>query len=424
MARNLGKMEIKDIALKKGINEDTLQCSTPQSKSHFEILMSAIFMVFVIAIAFATYISTHSVTISQSYESNTFLHNISTLLTPIFVHLIILNVVIIVILIFTKRLFWLIIPCLAIAINWHIIPNIIQLRSTPNTENLTNTLTLQSYNVHRFTYKSFENTVDNILLSVAKNKVDILCLQEYTIYKDEANYLDHTTIDERVKKFNNLSEDKVPIKNTHKSSLSKTFPYACFSDKDKKTGIALFSLYPILYNETHKVPNSNQEALVADLEINGAIIRVITVHMQTTSISQHHNETSILTDGFSIAETSYKLDALSTLMQAFIKSSSIRREQADVIYNLIKKSPHPVIVCGDFNDTPNSYSYHKFDQVLNDAFKTVGSGYASSYIQPVQLLRIDYIFHSKNINPMQFYYKSYPWSDHSAAFFKFKIPPL
>lgn len=415
-------MKNENIVFKKDNNEDAEQEPTTQSRSLLEIFMSAIFKIFIIIVAFITYLSVHSATIVQNYEPNTFLYKISTLVTPIFVPLIILNIAIIIILIFTKRLLWLIIPCFAIAINWHIIPTIIQVRSSPNSDKQANVITLQSYNVHQFTYNSFENTIDNILISTYQNNVDILCFQEYTTYKDKANRREYTTIDERVRRSNNLYKDEKTTNDSDISSFSKSFPYSCFSKENTKVGLALFSVYPIVHSEVYTFPNSHQEALIADIAVNNTVIRIITIHLHTTSISQHHNEISILTDGFAIAETSYKLNALSTVTQAFIKSSSIRKGQADILSDIIKKSPHPVIVCGDFNDTPNSYTYHKFEELLSDAFKTVGSGYASSYASILSLLRIDYVFHASNITPIEFYYKPYPWSDHSSVFFKFSIP--
>ena len=396
--------------------------NTQQSKSTLEILTGIILLIIIIFVAIATYISVHSATIIQNYEPDTFLYNISILLTPIFVPLIVLNIVIIIILIFSKRFLWLIIPCLAIVINWNIIPNIIQIRAIPKPDQLANAITLQSYNVHKFTYNSFGNTVDNILFSASINKTDILCLQEYTIYNDEANSQEYATIDERIRKNNNLHQDEAPTNNSNIGSISQTFPYSCYSNEKSKVGIALFSKYPIIQSQTYDFPNSDQEALIADIEINTTKMRVITVHLHTTTISQHNTEMSILTDGLVAADASYKLSALSRLTQAFVESSSTRRNQADIISNLIKESPYPVIVCGDFNDTPNSYSYYKFEQLLSDAFKTSGSGYGYSYIPLLHSLRIDYIFHSNKITPIQFYYKPYPWSDHSAAFFKFHTP--
>jgi endonuclease/exonuclease/phosphatase family metal-dependent hydrolase len=51
-------------------------------------------------------------------------------------------------------------------------------------------------------------------------------------------------------------------------------------------------------------------------------------------------------------------------------------------------------VCGDFNDTPNSYTYHQIAKNLNDAFQEAGSGIGTTYIGAIPFLRIDYILYS------------------------------
>ena len=37
----------------------------------------------------------------------------------------------------------------------------------------------------------------------------------------------------------------------------------------------------------------------------------------------------------------------------------IRGKQAEVLENEIVNSPYPIILCGDFNDTPYGYAYQK-----------------------------------------------------------------
>ena len=58
----------------------------------------------------------------------------------------------------------------------------------------------------------------------------------------------------------------------------------------------------------------------------------------------------------------------------------------------IEKSPYPVIVCGDFNDVPNSYAYYHIGKGMIDAFKAKGSGLDRTYLGISRTLRIDYIF--------------------------------
>ena len=60
---------------------------------------------------------------------------------------------------------------------------------------------------------------------------------------------------------------------------------------------------------------------------------------------------------------------------------------------------YSIIVCGDFNDNPVSYSRHAMEQVLTDCYRATGSGIGLSYNQKAFAFRIDHLFCSKNIQP-------------------------
>jgi endonuclease/exonuclease/phosphatase family metal-dependent hydrolase len=63
----------------------------------------------------------------------------------------------------------------------------------------------------------------------------------------------------------------------------------------------------------------------------------------------------------------------------------------------IRESPYPVIVCGDFNDTPFSYTYNELAKELKNAFVEAGSGIGATYNGPLPFLRIDNQFHSEEL---------------------------
>ncbi len=66
------------------------------------------------------------------------------------------------------------------------------------------------------------------------------------------------------------------------------------------------------------------------------------------------------------------------------------------------QSPHPVIVCGDFNDVPNSYAYTTIGKGLNNAFAEKGSGIGRTFAAISPTLRIDNIFADKKFEIKQF----------------------
>ena len=74
------------------------------------------------------------------------------------------------------------------------------------------------------------------------------------------------------------------------------------------------------------------------------------------------------------------------------RSYKKRAVQVDIIQKHIKKSPYPIIVCGDFNDTPLSYAYNIIKNNLADAFSISAKGIGTSFVK-IPALRIDYILH-------------------------------
>jgi endonuclease/exonuclease/phosphatase family metal-dependent hydrolase len=75
---------------------------------------------------------------------------------------------------------------------------------------------------------------------------------------------------------------------------------------------------------------------------------------------------------------------------------AMRARQAEILREHIAASPHPVIVCGDFNDTPLSYSYRLMSKGLKDSFMEKGWGLGTTYAGALPALRIDYILCSQH----------------------------
>lgn len=95
-----------------------------------------------------------------------------------------------------------------------------------------------------------------------------------------------------------------------------------------------------------------------------------------------------------------------------------RAEQADMIHAEIKCSPYPVLVCGDFNDTPASYTYHRVRKDLVDGFRDCGSGYQYTFRQLYKLWRIDYVFYSESLKGCECYSPETSYSDHNMVVWK------
>ena len=105
------------------------------------------------------------------------------------------------------------------------------------------------------------------------------------------------------------------------------------------------------------------------------------------------------------------LRILKRLRDAFIR----RADEVDRIVAHMAESPHPIIFCGDLNDTPMSYSYHTLrDAGLMDAFVESGRGVGHTYIGDFPSFRIDHLLHGPEMEAYDFRTLPEELSDHRA----------
>ena len=90
-----------------------------------------------------------------------------------------------------------------------------------------------------------------------------------------------------------------------------------------------------------------------------------------------------------------KTDETKTLVKKLRDASVKRAEQADIILADVCQETSPyIIVCGDYNDSPISYTRRQLTAKLDDAFIGSGNGPGISYNRNKMYYRIDHILHS------------------------------
>ena len=306
-----------------------------------------------------------------SSKSGTNNINFYIIFAPFFVPLYIINLIFLFYLTIFRKSFRAIIPLFSLLYGFNIVPCYIQWKKADNISN--KYYTIQTYNVHHFQHYEYNNTVEHIINSTEGYNSDILCIQEHRNHKNT-------------------------------SIFNKNFPYSCFSDSISREGVAIYSKFPILKSNPIIFKENEHRAIEANISIDSTIVKIICVHLQTTGVSQNKKDIPILSKDIS---------------NNILHNTKKRKKQIEIIDSLCQNSKHPVILCGDFNDTPNSYTYRKATKYLQDAFKTSGSGYANSYNSKFNFIRIDYILHSQQIVGHKFQYSQLPWSDHKSAIFSF-----
>lgn len=230
---------------------------------------------------------------------------------------------------------------------------------------------VMSYNVRLFNVFKWldrEDVPASILAFINENNPDILCIQEYS---------NHGNLD------------------------LKVYPYRyIFIEGDKiRTGQAIFSKFPIINQGNIVFPNSNNNAVFADIKRGKDIIRVYNIHFQSIKISPDVHEMS---ENIEVINQKKSQKIYNRISKAFKQ----QQEQAEIIINHKKECSYPLIICGDLNNSAFSYVYRNVKGKLKDAFEEAGVGFGSTYKFRYYPARIDYIFADQTMQVKDF--ESFP----------------
>ncbi len=251
-----------------------------------------------------------------------------------------------------------------------------------NTESYRGMTKVMSYNIRRF--KDDDNiTVEAPIMEYIESvAADIVCLQEFYNYE----------------------------LGVWEQSAPKISRYNIARHAD----LAILSRYPILNIQSIVTPNDHEvlgASMSVDVVIGRDTVRVINNHLQSTTITKSDNE--YLTSSKVVRDNRRK-DRLIDITSRFRRNGIARAIQADSVAKVIAESPYPVIVCGDLNDTPSSYSYTTMARGLSDSFREQGRGYSHTFRGFFNSLRIDYILCSEErITPKSYMVdETITYSDH------------
>ncbi|MFC3415236.1 endonuclease/exonuclease/phosphatase family protein [Algoriphagus hitonicola] len=172
--------------------------------------------------------------------------------------------------------------------------------------------------------------------------------------------------------------------------------------KRRSYGMAIFSKYPII-NEGKIFDNNRANgAIFADIIYQSDTIRIYNVHLESMQIN---SETLENIDG---VKENYR-----QTLGKLHRGSLARSNQLNLLEDHLSNSPHPVIIMGDFNELPYSNTYFRLSKNYVNAFEKAGNGFGFTYNRILFFLRIDHIFSSPSLKPIQFKtHREVDYSDH------------
>ena len=250
-----------------------------------------------------------------------------------------------------------------------------------------------SYNVGMFSHQKGYGRVEQmerVAHFISKQNPDVVCLQEFFI-KDLTNI--------------GKSFPQYPYIYHHLYGLRS----------GSRFGNIILSRYPVTGSGKQTFKNSTNLIIYADLKVGSDTIRLYNCHLESNNISF----TSLIKK---ISKTEDKSGEIIDLHDKIALTNKKRAEQVETLADSSAASPHPAVICGDFNDTPLSYTYHKLVKNKKDSFREAGKGFSATYSIFWPMLRIDYIFFPDIYWSASHRTVKVPYSDHYPVFSEIIIP--
>lgn len=257
------------------------------------------------------------------------------------------------------------------------------------------TVTLLSYNVQLFDLYRKKNGT-KILSTILDADADIVCLQEFGWYNKQG-FISETTLTQ---------------------TLGKRYKYhyiVCDPNFGGRAtyGIATYSKYPIIHKDLVRYATHFNRTSTCDIVIDNDTLHVVNCHLESNLLTNDDRKQVLETIDNTSTKNLNKTSEL--LVRKMGRASKIRARQADSIAAYVKRQEgKKIIVCGDLNDHPASYTYQTTRGDLADAFidESDKSGFGMTYNTFPFYYRIDYVFNSDNLSVDNFRTEKINLSDH------------
>ena len=270
------------------------------------------------------------------------------------------------------------------------------------------TLTVMSYNVQGFGGPGPEHDNDNVALNqivsyVRQQQPDLLCVQE-------------------------VQDDKRNAKMRLDSLFAHSDTITLVRTKLSYNALGLFTRYPILRRERIHYDSRTNGSVAWTLLRGRDTLFVVNNHLESTHLCKSlRNTYKNMLHGDEPADT-VRLQSRH-IAGVLAGSAATRAMQARTVadYTDSVRRRHPdwlVIVCGDFNDQPISYTHRVMARNLTDCFQTAGNGVGWSMLAKAFPVRIDNILCSDRLTPFSCRVdRSFTASDHHPIVAKMKLSP-
>lgn len=246
--------------------------------------------------------------------------------------------------------------------------------------------------------KSLLEVAADVAKMVKDNNPDVLCIQEFALFMPK------TGRDACIAGFGEM--------------VGMTYQY--YHKKANFGNNIIFSKYPLSALD-EDIPFAKEKEYGAVAKVNAGnkgVFYVLCVHLVSFQLT--NNEITVFSETGNSKEQvqEYGKSIIVKLKNAYEKRS---KEVAEMLED-IPTDGRPILICGDFNDTPISYTYHQVKEAgFMDGFVKAGRGIGHTYAGKLPLLRIDYVWGNEQIEPISFKRIRHKGSDHYPVMMDFNV---
>lgn len=273
----------------------------------------------------------------------------------------------------------------------------IQWNGSPNNHTAENTLKIMSYNVSQFRYnENISQNTTKIMEAINETQPDIVCFQEYHSKKKGSG-------------------------SPH--NLLKNLGYIYYSAGEETAhhliGSAIYSKHKI--QNTDILTNEQQlrkRCLFIDIIYNAHPVRIYNFYLASNHLKKEDAHViKTITSNKAI-----EMEQGKHLIRNITAAAKTRSEELRLLVPYLQQCREHFIVCGDWNDTPCSYTYNILHQYGQDAFKVRGKGFGYTFHEATPPQRLDYIMPSKTWKIQTYTHLSVKASDHYPIYSEITLP--
>lgn len=262
---------------------------------------------------------------------------------------------------------------------------------------------VMSFNVKVFdlyNWRQNKKSRDEIFTFIRSVGPDIGCFQEYF----------------------NSSNNYFPVHDSLMKNQKFKYAHIFYSDKlsnGHNFGIATYSRFPIVNKMDIPFIGTHNLAIASDIKIGDDTLRIINCHLQSVRFLKEDYQ---FIDSLSVLSEEERIKGAKGVLERLKAAARIRASQTSTISKQITTSPYPVMLCGDFNDVPASYTYQKLSENLEDSFEQYSLGMGGTYGRFFPPLRIDYVLYQSPIQCKSFRLFRVNLSDHYPVYGTYSLP--